>query len=190
MNYRMAMIAAGASIVGLLILAGALVVCIAATIDLSIFASGPQPGEQLLWFLLLPAAASLASALLTNVLNGRWQRSTMAAASAFSVTFLLVYADLASNTTPSGAGELFVALALLLMSPLSVLTATVDRTDISYSRMRAILVLTVALVGGASVATMAVSTASVEASVLIAMAAWILVPTLAALLIPPSFSET
>ena len=189
-NYLRAAIAAGASFVGFLVMAGTLLICVATTIDLSIFAGGPQFGGQLLWFLLLPTAVSLSSALITNVLGGGRKRSAVSAASAFFVAFFLVYADLSSNTTPPGIAELLIAMALLLASSLSVLIATVHRTDIGYPRIVAMLVLTVALAGGAGMTIAAVSIGSGDARILIAIAAWFFLPTLVALFIPPVPSAT
>lgn len=184
MNYQRAVIAAGASIAGFLIMGVTLYLCVIATLDFSFPGSGLQAGEAVLIYLLLSTAVGIGSSLLTGSLSGGWRRIMASAAVAFILALVLVYIMRTSDA--SQADERAIVPALLLISALSVLIATARSEDISRSRTRIITAFVVMFAGVGCAGAVVAWVADIEVRVLLAAVAWIFPPTLAALIVFPS----
>lgn len=192
MNYQRAALAATAGGIALLVIVGALAFILTVSYLLAanyVFGGGPRYGE-ILALTILPSIIGAGATLLTRMLGGRWLRSLISAVVAFVLALNTILKELETSTCSPGEGERSVASVLLLISAPSVLIATVRRADIPSSRASIVIFLVIVFVGVGIAGTVVVPEAVVEVSVLIAVAAWVVLPAFAALLLPPSPNDT
>ena len=191
MNYRSAIIVAGAGAIGLLIVGGALaaVIVFGYLIAAEHLFGGGFLYAELFALIALPSAVGASGVLLTKALGSRGLRTFISVATGFILAINVVLKEL-GNTSSSSDEESSLATMFLLVSALTVLIATVRRVDIGRSRMWAIITLVIVFVATGFAGIVVVPPASVEESVLVAGGlAWIVLPTLAALFVPPTSGE-
>ncbi len=189
MNYKRATIAAGASVVSLVAIVVAVGVCVVVTFDFDFFGGGLSTGERLLWLTLPSVAAGVGVAFTTWTLCGEWLRTTVPAIAAGIAANNLAHRQI-SHTSDTGiepVSAVTLASTLLAISAFSVLIATVRRTGIPRSRAKIVIILVAAFVGVAVSVLLVVDGGT---SFFVSLIVWIVLPALAALLIPPSLNET
>ena len=173
LNWKRAVIAAGAAIAAILIAVMAVLVCIILTFELSFSGSWLSIEDQLLWLMILSTAASIGAALLTRALSSI-RRAMVATVAAFVTTFvvvLLVLPEIYSVLTAFG---------IILLSALCVSISIVSSSQVSPVRMRIIfLVLTMSVLSGLTMITL---DATNRVSLSVSLSIWVLLPTVAGLL--------
>lgn len=186
MNWRRAAIAAGVGIAALLVIFGTALVVFAMTFDLTsafTFGGGPSIEEQLLWAFVLPAAVGIGAAFLAFILKAGRKRSILTSVFAFIAAGFVVITEIVPYNPLTENEIRIVMFVFLVVAVFSVLITVVRRMDIPDSKRKNILVsLAVSVFGGA----IAFSMTPMEVSFFIALAAWILLPAFAALMIPDS----
>lgn len=189
MNYKRAMIAAGASVASLVAIVVAVGVCIVVTFDFGFFGGGLSTGERLLWLTLPSVAAGAGVALTTWTLCGEWLRTTVPAIAAGIAANNLAHRQI-SHTSDTGiepVSAVTLASTLLAISAFSVLIATVRRAGMPRSRAKIVIFLVAAFVCVAVSVFLVVDDGT---NVFVSLFVWVALPAFAALLIPPSPEET
>ena len=184
MNYRKAVITAGASVAALLLMGATAFLCFIATFDWNLFGDGLSSEARLLWLTLLPVAAGVGGAFVARSFGaGTWR---VFAAAGSACVFAAVWAaagpaDIILSETTSDSGRLSVQSVLLWTSALYVLIFTVRRPEVSTQRATVIYLLSaVSAIGG----LLLTDTDFGGPSLLASLAVWIMLPAIVGLLAP------
>lgn len=189
MNWWRALYTAGAGVAALCIVFSTVFVVLVVTFDLAAAFSfgGSSSGGQLIWVLFPPAAVSISSALLALALGAGRRRRFMCAGVAFVTAIYVSFREIVPYNPLLDHEARFIIFMFSLISVLSILIATLRRNDISRPRAWSIVALVIGVVVVSFAGIIVFPLMSVGTSVLtMGGFAWIILPALTALFIPPS----
>lgn len=178
----------GTSVAALLVMGAAAFICSLATFDWCLFGSSPSDGDKVLWFTLLPAAAGMGGAFIARSCGGTGWRVGASATVACAFAALWVASGPASSPNSSTGEEGISAQSTLLwVSALYAVIVTVRRREVPPRRSVAVYALSVVSgIGG----LLLVNADFRVSSLLASFAVWIILPSLAGLLLPRSGRAT